>query len=161
MKLEYIIFNGPPMNIYCDFEDGFLVKLSIGESGFSNAQKREYISDGQNFFIKELKNYFSGHLKKFKQKIKFKSGTDFEKHIWQTLLKIPYGETRTYKWLAEKAGFLKASRAAGNALSKNPLPVIVPCHRIIKSDGSLGGFTGGTDIKIKLLKVENIVIKKA
>jgi methylated-DNA-[protein]-cysteine S-methyltransferase len=103
---------------------------------------------------KELKEYFENGREEFTQKITFKSGTEFEKAVWQALREIPYGETRTYKWLAEEIGKPNASRAVGQALSHNPIPVIIPCHRIIESDGSLGGYSGGVDIKRRLLDIE-------
>ena len=81
-------------------------------------------------------------------------GTEFERKVWETLKEIPYGETRTYKWLAEKIGKPHAFRAVGNALGKNPIPIIFPCHRVIETDGSLGGYSGGTDIKRRLLEIE-------
>jgi methylated-DNA-[protein]-cysteine S-methyltransferase len=103
---------------------------------------------------KELKEYFESGREEFTQKIGFMSGTEFEKAVWHALMKIPYGETRTYKWLAEKIGKPNASRAVGQALSRNPIPVIIPCHRVIESDGSLGGYSGGIDIKRRLLDIE-------
>jgi methylated-DNA-[protein]-cysteine S-methyltransferase len=105
-------------------------------------------------FRKQLRDYFSGALKEFHQPVQFLSGTDFEKKVWLALREIPYGETRTYKWLAEKVGSPKASRAVGQALSRNPIPIVIPCHRVIESDGSLGGYSGGIDIKRRLLDME-------
>jgi methylated-DNA-[protein]-cysteine S-methyltransferase len=103
---------------------------------------------------KELREYFTHGKDEFAQKIDPVSGTEFEKNVWFTLREIPFGETRTYKWLAEKIGKPNASRAVGQALGKNPLPIILPCHRIIESDGSLGGYSGGIDIKRRLLEIE-------
>jgi methylated-DNA-[protein]-cysteine S-methyltransferase len=103
---------------------------------------------------KELREYFEHGKDEFNQNIDLVDGTEFEKKVWLTLKEIPFGETRTYKWLAERVGTPKASRAVGQALSKNPLPIILPCHRIIESDGSLGGYSGGTDIKRRLLEME-------
>ena len=80
--------------------------------------------------------------------------TDFEKAVWRATLRIPYGETRPYAWVAAQAGRPGGARAAGNALGANPLPVIVPCHRVIKSDGALGGFGLGAAMKRKLLATE-------
>jgi methylated-DNA-[protein]-cysteine S-methyltransferase len=105
-------------------------------------------------FKKELKEYFESGREEFTQKIAFMSGTEFEKAVWHALTEIPYGETRTYKWLAEKIGKPNACRAVGQALSRNPMPVIIPCHRVIESDGSLGGYSGGIDIKRRLLDLE-------
>ena len=103
---------------------------------------------------KELKEYFEHGKDAFTQKIDLINGTEFEKKVWLALKEIPFGETRTYKWLAEKVGKPKASRAVGQALGKNPLPLIFPCHRIIESDGSLGGYSGGIDVKRRLLDME-------
>jgi methylated-DNA-[protein]-cysteine S-methyltransferase len=103
---------------------------------------------------KELKDFFEHGIAEFTHKVVFTKGTDFEKKVWLTLKEIPFGETRTYKWLAEKLGKPNASRAVGQALSKNPLPIVLPCHRVIESDGSLGGYSGGVDIKRRLLEIE-------
>ena len=105
-------------------------------------------------FKGQLSAYFDGKLMTFDQKIALTSGTDFEKKVWLALKEIPYGETRTYKWLAEMVGSPMASRAVGQALSKNPIPIVLPCHRIIESDGDLGGYSAGEDIKRRLLSLE-------
>lgn len=98
-------------------------------------------------FKNELDAYFHGHLKEFGKEIELCECTDFERQVWRCLEKIPYGETRTYKWIAEQIGKPKAMRAVGQALAKNPIPIVLPCHRVIQSDGSLGGYSGGIDIK--------------
>ena len=105
-------------------------------------------------FLKELKEYFSGSDKGFSQKTKFLKGTDFEKEVWISLKDIPHGETRSYKWIAEKIGNPSATRAVGRALSRNPIPIVLPCHRVIESDGSIGGFSSGVNIKVRLLEME-------
>ncbi len=83
-------------------------------------------------------------------------GTDFQKKVWKELKKIPKGETRTYKQIALNIGHPKASRAVANACGKNPYPIEIPCHRVIRSDGGLGGYSGvgGIKTKKKLLKME-------
>jgi len=103
---------------------------------------------------KELTEYFRNERKEFSCSIEFLEGTVFERKVWNTLKEIPYGETRSYKWLAERLGRPKAARAVGNALGKNPIPIIVPCHRIVESGGGLGGYTGGVDVKRRLLGIE-------
>ena len=80
--------------------------------------------------------------------------THFEKRVYTVVKSIPSGETRTYKWVAEKAGAKGASRAAGNALNKNPFPIIIPCHRVIHSSGSIGEYVFGKDLKQRLLNLE-------
>ena len=81
-------------------------------------------------------------------------GTEFQKRVWKALLTIPYGETMSYGELAKKIGEPKAVRAVGAANGQNPIPIIVPCHRVIGSDGSLTGFGGGIENKKKLLELE-------
>ena len=83
------------------------------------------------------------------------SGTDFQKTVWQELQNIPYGEVISYKTLAQRIGNIKAVRAVGNANGKNPLPIVVPCHRVIGSNGTLTGFAGGLEIKQRLLDLES------
>ena len=80
--------------------------------------------------------------------------THFEKKVYTVVKNIPFGETRTYKWVAEKVGVKGASRAVGNALNKNPFPIVVPCHRVVNSSGSPGEYTFGADLKKKLLELE-------
>lgn len=82
------------------------------------------------------------------------SGTSFQQKVWRALTKIPFGQTRSYAWVAQKIGKPKASRAVGAACGANPVPVVIPCHRVVASDGSLGGFGGGLPMKRRLLAVE-------
>jgi len=81
-------------------------------------------------------------------------GTEFQKSVWRAALNIPYGKTRSYGWIAEKIKKPDASRAVGNALGENPVPLFIPCHRVVRSDGAMGGFTGGCNIKERLLSIE-------
>lgn len=85
-----------------------------------------------------------------------KNLTDFDKDVYRAISGIPRGEVRAYKWVAEAVGRPSAWRAVGNALNKNPYPVAIPCHRIIKSDGSIGGFAKGPAEKRRLLKAEGV-----
>lgn len=103
---------------------------------------------------KELKEYFENGREEFTQQIGFTKGTEFDKKVWLSLKEIPYGDTRTYKWLAEKIGKPNAFRAVGQALSRNPIPILLPCHRVIESDGSIGGYSSGIYIKRRLLEIE-------
>ncbi len=101
----------------------------------------------------QLDSYFKGELKTFDVPIEMK-GTDFQKKVWQALISIPYGTTASYKEIAIKIGNEKASRAVGLANNKNPILLIVPCHRIIGSSGKLVGYAGGLDMKKELLDLE-------
>lgn len=103
----------------------------------------------------QIDKYLKGEVKKFDIYDKLDiTGTDFQKSIWQELIKIPYGETRTYKEIAQKINNPKALRAVGTAIGKNPFFIIIPCHRVIRSDGKMGGFAYGLDVKEKLLDLE-------
>jgi len=136
----YLIFSGEILlNILFDKPDSALP---------TKATKRSAL------FKIQLQAYFHGEITVFDQKISLPEGTDFEKGVWLKLREVPFGETRSYRWLAEQVNRPKAVRAVGQALSKNPLPIILPCHRIIESDGSLGGYSGGVDIKRRLLSLE-------
>ena len=105
----------------------------------------------------QFDEYFNGNRKVFDLPLNFDGVTDFMKSVYQELLKIPYGETATYKNIAEKVNCPKGFRAVGLANNKNPLPIIVPCHRVIGSDGKLVGFAGGIDMKVKLLELERTI----
>ncbi len=101
----------------------------------------------------QLKEYFSGERKQFDLPLEIE-GTEFQKRVWNELLKIPYGRTISYKDLAVRLGDEKVIRAAASANGANPLPIVIPCHRVIGSDGSLIGYGGGLEIKEKLLVLE-------
>jgi methylated-DNA-[protein]-cysteine S-methyltransferase len=103
---------------------------------------------------RELHEYFALKRKYFTVQVCFEGATDFQQAVWNHSLSVPYGETRTYKWLAHEIGNPRAYRAVGQALGRNPLPVIIPCHRIIRSDNLPGGYSGGIDIKLRLLEHE-------
>lgn len=105
--------------------------------------------------ISQLEEYFLGKRKKFDIPIILR-GTEFQKKVWSSLCNISYGETRSYKEIAEDIGNPKASRAIGMANNRNPIPIIVPCHRVIGTNGELIGYSGGIDIKNKLLELEYI-----
>ncbi|MGI6342237.1 MAG: methylated-DNA--[protein]-cysteine S-methyltransferase [Bacteroidales bacterium] len=106
---------------------------------------------------KQLNEYFEGKRKEFTVPIKL-YGTNFQLKVWQALCDIPYGQTRSYKDVAIQIGNPKAARAVGMANNRNPIAIIVPCHRVIASDGKLGGYAAGLDVKRKLLKIENSTI---
>ncbi len=109
--------------------------------------------------IHELREYFEGTRKKFSFHPDLSGCTKFQKKVLTITAKIPYGQTRTYGWLAERAGSPAAARAVGQAMARNPVPIIVPCHRVIGSNGTLCGFGGGAkrlDLKEKLLAMEGV-----
>jgi methylated-DNA-[protein]-cysteine S-methyltransferase len=103
--------------------------------------------------LSQLKRYLKGKLKRFDCKVDFR-GTPFQKKVWAALARIPYGQTRSYKEIAQAIGHPKAFRAVGNANGENSIPLILPCHRVIESNGGLGGFGHGVEVKKQLLDFE-------
>jgi methylated-DNA-[protein]-cysteine S-methyltransferase len=103
--------------------------------------------------LSQLRKYLEGKLKKFDCPLDME-GTSFQKRVWRALEKIPYGKTRSYADVARTIGHPKAFRAVGNANGSNPVPIIVPCHRVIESNGGLGGYGSGIGIKKRLLDLE-------
>ncbi|MFI3319949.1 MAG: methylated-DNA--[protein]-cysteine S-methyltransferase [Rikenellaceae bacterium] len=101
----------------------------------------------------QINHYLQGNLKTFDLPISIE-GTEFQKRVWHALLDIPYGETRSYKEIATAIGDPKASRAVGMANNRNPLLLVIPCHRVIGANGSLTGYAGGLEIKRALLQLE-------
>jgi methylated-DNA-[protein]-cysteine S-methyltransferase len=104
--------------------------------------------------IHKLIAYFNGNQVDFTEIMDLDNVTDFQRKVWQATRTIPYGETRSYSWVAKKINRPKAVRAVGQALGRNPLPVIIPCHRVLASNGGMGGYTGGLDMKKFLLALE-------
>lgn len=104
--------------------------------------------------IERLRAYFTGGRADFPDKLDLAGATHFQREVWRAVRLIPYGETRSYAWVAEQIGKPKAMRAVGQALGRNPLPVIIPCHRVLASGGGLGGFSGGVEMKKYLLATE-------
>lgn len=155
------------MRQYCYYQSPIGKLLLIGSEGlleelhFPNTVEQIQIpKDWQNDetcfidILQQLAEYFAGNRKKFDLQIAPK-GTAFQKRVWQELQKIPFGQTASYGEIAKRVGNSKASRAVGMANGKNPIPIIVPCHRVIGKDGSLTGFGGGLDVKRQLLQLEN------
>ncbi|MBE0415291.1 MAG: methylated-DNA--[protein]-cysteine S-methyltransferase [Dehalococcoidia bacterium] len=104
-----------------------------------------------------MRRYFRGEPISFDEKLDLAHATTFRRAVWEATRAIPYGETQSYGWIAQQIGKPKALRAVGQALAKNPLPIVVPCHRVVAQDGSLRGFGGGLAIRKRLLELEALV----
>ncbi len=137
--------------IYFTIEDEKITDMMIDDLGI-NTDHSSLIEEVQ----KQLKKYFKHDLKVFDLPIKFNRGTLFQHEVWHALLSIPYGETRSYQEIANQINRPKAIRAVGQACKKNPIGIIVPCHRVIGKDGSMRGYSGPDhiDLKVKLLSHE-------
>lgn len=131
-------------------EDGTLLAISTHRSFEGMVQETSLIKEAHLQFSEYLK----GERKEFDIPFRMK-GTKFQKQVWTALCEIPYGETRSYKQIAEAIGNPKAVRAVGMANNRNPLLVVVPCHRVIGANGQLVGYAGGLDKKEFLLRLEN------
>lgn len=103
---------------------------------------------------KKIDRYYRGDIVNFDEPLDLDGSPEFFRQVWTELRKVPRGETISYSELARRAGRPKAVRAVGTAMARNPVPVIVPCHRVIRSDGTLGGFGGGLDLKRRMLELE-------
>lgn len=127
--------------------------LGAGNHGVTFQQKPEVTAP----YRRELVEYFQGKRQKFEQPLDLSwFGTDFQRAVWQTLVTVPYGEISSYSALAANIQRPLANQAVGTAVGKNPIPVVIPCHRILRKDGSIGGFSGGLALKRYLLKIEGL-----
>ncbi|WKK62075.1 methylated-DNA--[protein]-cysteine S-methyltransferase [Corynebacterium sp. P3-F1] len=108
----------------------------------------------------QLSEYFSGQRREFTVPLDFRFATGFREEVLRELARVPYGQTTTYRELAKKVGNPKAVRAVGGACANNPLPLLVPCHRVLRVDGELGGYRGGSEMKRFLLGLEGIDVER-
>ena len=131
-------------------EDGVLVEVCFG-AGADEANPTPVLQQA----MQELKEYFAGKRRCFTVALAPK-GTVFQRQCWQALCQIPYGETRTYAQQADAIGRPRACRAVGMANHRNPLPIFIPCHRVIGANGKLTGYAGGLNIKETLLNIERM-----
>jgi methylated-DNA-[protein]-cysteine S-methyltransferase len=142
-----------------------LLRMTLPRPSDSEAEKQLGVSVNQAVWspqryedlIERLSNYFSGHQVDLPDRLDLSAATAFQREVWEATRLIPYGETRSYAWVAEQVKKPKAVRAVGQALGRNPLPVIIPCHRVLASDGGLGGFGGGLEMKKYLLRLESSI----
>ncbi len=149
--MEKIVINSPLGFVCIEGDSSGISKISV------TSEEEELSETIPKLFLEvvtQLKEYFEGNRTEFQFEMNPK-GTDFQKKVWQELLKIPYGKTESYQKITNKLGDPKAIRAVANANGKNPLWIVIPCHRVIGSDGSLTGYAGGLWRKKWLLDHEN------
>jgi len=152
MKIQKKIYKSPIGTLTISVNESSVIGLHFGDKiEGSNQEPVNEILMAEVF--RQLDEYFAGQRKEFDLPLESK-GTEFQKRVWQNLLKIPYGETRSYREIAEMSNSPKGYRAVGMANNRNPIAIIVPCHRVIGTDGSLTGFGGGMESKEFLLKLE-------
>jgi len=132
-------------------------EIRLGIKSNKGLFKEKYFDKNLHSLIIQLKNYFQGKKVDFSTKYDISHLSTFTQKVLNVTKKIPYGKTLTYSQIAKRIGYPKASRAVGQAVGFNPLPIIIPCHRVLRKDGSLGGFAYGLKWKKTLLKIENII----
>lgn len=147
--MDFAIYDFPFGLIKIGYQRDVLVLLKKIEKAYDYGQKTEF----SDLVYGQIMEYLKGKRVSFDFSYELR-GTDFQKKVWKELLNIPYGETRTYKEVATFIGNPKASRAVGNANNKNPIMIVVPCHRVIGSNGKISGYAGGLDMKKELLDLE-------
>jgi O-6-methylguanine DNA methyltransferase len=162
MYLTYTVIEAPPGPLFVAETRQGLFRLSFGSDGLADLVKaaRRWLPDPQIIpsvidSVQEIQEYLDGQRKTFKLDLNIQ-GTDFQKEVWQALEQIPYGQTVTYGDIARSINRPKASRAVGRACGANPIAVVIPCHRVVGSSGSLTGFGGGLDWKRWLLNLEGV-----
>ena len=164
--LYYQIWESPIGPLFLAASDRGLVKLEFhwkkDRRRIPEAKGQRPLAHGEDWvesdaklrpYRRQLEEYFAGKRHEFTFALDLR-GTDFQQRCWRALLDIPYGETRTYAQIARRVGRPQAFRAVGGANHDNPIAIVVPCHRVIASDGTLGGYGGGLPLKEKLLLLE-------
>lgn len=149
MMKGFAVYEFPFGLLRIGYEDNFVVFLKKVDKADEGGQKTEMTDR----VYTQIMEYLSGKRTSFDFAYKL-NGTAFQKKVWEQLTRIPYGETRTYKEIAAAIGNPKASRAVGLANNKNPVTIVVPCHRVIGTSGELIGYAGGLDMKKALLDLE-------
>ena len=146
------LINSPVGLLTLRAEDGALTAILFGDQRTGLPGSDQILDQAEA----ELKEYFAGERKEFAVPVRL-TGTEFQKKVWAALAEIPYGEKATYGEIAARIGKPKACRAVGTANHHNPVPIIVPCHRVIGAGGSLTGYGGGLEVKAYLLTLERHV----
>jgi len=129
------------------------VLISLGVNNNNSRQATRFTE-----LEKKLRQYLAGRQVTFDEPLDLVKATRFRRDVWLATQEIPYGESRSYAWIAVRIGNPKACRAVGQALGENPLPIVIPCHRVIASGGAIGGFSGGLETKRRLLKLEKTIV---
>ncbi|WP_151824165.1 methylated-DNA--[protein]-cysteine S-methyltransferase [Acinetobacter bereziniae] len=157
MQLSFMEMNSPVGTLKLVAHDQALVAVLWENENPKRVRLAQLIENKNHPVLLEtqqqLNEYFQGHRTQFDLALDF-AGTEFQQKVWQALLTIPFGETRSYKQIAEQIGNVKAVRAVGAANGKNPISIIAPCHRVVGASGKLVGFAGGLENKDILLKIE-------
>ena len=161
-ELKYTTFNTDMGWVGILGSNSGLVRTTLPQGSAQEA--KQLLGDRVNYALQaphsfedlaeRLRAYFRGHRVNFPGRLDLSPATAFPRKVWEIARLIPYGETRSYSWVAEQLGKAGALRAVGKVLARNPLPIIIPCHRVVAKDGGLGGYSGGVELKKYLLWLE-------
>ena len=162
--LNYVIFDTEAGWMGVLGSTAGLLRCSLPQRSAEEAKKLlgdslNYTTPAPHLFdglVRRFRDYFVGKKITFPDRLDLSGATAFQRKVWEVTRLIPYGETRSYGWVAGQIQKPDAARAVGQALGRNPLPVIVPCHRVLAGDGELCGFGGGLDMKRHLLRLEAV-----
>ena len=159
--MYYTYIKSPVGRLLVAGDESGLRRIGFPEGKGAVLPEREWRQESASLHeaVEQLRAYFAGERKSFDLPMHFE-GTPFQKKVWRALQAIPYGETISYGELARRVGTPKASRAVGSANGCNQIPIVIPCHRVIASDGTLGGFGGGLPTKRILLDLERSVLAR-
>jgi len=162
-ELRYITFNTEMGWVGVLGSATGLIRATLPQRSSQEARRLlgdyiNYATPDPHFFadlVERLRAYFGGHRTLFPDELDLSQATAFQREVWEITRLIPYGKTRSYTWVAEQTGKPRAVRAVGQALARNPLPIIVPCHRVVAKDDRPGGYSGGVVMKKRLLYLES------
>ena len=163
----YSTFETPLGRLAVVVRDGRLVRLALPGEDLAAVLDDVSAADGRRpeedpvatkAVRDELVGYFAGRVREFRIPLDLSLAHGFDRRALAALAEVPYGTTLTYGELAARAGNPRASRAAGHACATNPLPIVVPCHRVVRADGSLGNYSGGVRTKEELLRLEGVFV---
>lgn len=166
-KIYYTVYPWNLTDLFIAATDKGLSAISFGrveteKDFFERFEKQGFVVEKNlklfESFCTKLDSYFSGKPVEFDETIDLLTGSEFQKKVWALVSRIKYGRIKTYNQIALELGSPKSVRAVGTANGANPLPIVIPCHRVVRSDGGLGGYAGGLDVKDALLRLEGAVI---
>lgn len=165
MKMFFTEWQSPIGRFYIASSEKGLVQLNLRDKDHFSRELHNSFPDADlveseeknQLVIRQLNEYFAGERKEFSVPLHL-NGTEFHQRVWRALCEIPFGKTASYKEIAERIGNPKAMRAVGQANHRNPIPIIIPCHRVIGANGHLTGYGGGMDMKEKLLSHEGVAL---
>jgi methylated-DNA-[protein]-cysteine S-methyltransferase len=149
----------PKLNISTSDRGVIEIQLAGRRQGHRSQDENAAVERWRTQARSELSAYFAGRLTAFTSPYDIRRLSRFSRSVLAVVARIPYGEVRSYEWVARKLRKPKAARAVGNALGRNPVPILIPCHRVVRSDGTLGGFALGLGWKKRLLALEKSFVK--